>query len=169
MLVVYLLLTCVNRVIGAQLLPNHKKANTHVTLLFTLDCHGANLAKWLHCRLKKRSDSREASLYLYVQLWGVPDLMLIVKERTPSFAWISAVQEPLSDFGLDWFLFFGGVVGGKQRVLQLLWKIFGSVSLWCALAYRVFLSSVNYSSTFHRLKKLKNKKEYGLYFNMPVV
>lgn len=45
MLVAYLLLTCINKLIGAQLLPNHEEVNTHLMLLFTLDCRGANLAK----------------------------------------------------------------------------------------------------------------------------
>jgi len=44
MLAEYLLPTCVNKLIGTQLLPNRKGVNMCLTLLFTLDCRGADLA-----------------------------------------------------------------------------------------------------------------------------
>lgn len=102
MLVAYLLLTYVNKLFGAQLLPNHDEVNICLTLLFTLDCQGANLAPCLHCRLRGENWQNDSQ---YVQLWEV-GLINSVGESKLNLAWTSVVQKSLGNFGLDWFSFF---------------------------------------------------------------
>lgn len=102
MLVAYLLLTYINKLFGAQLLPNHDEVNICLTLLFTLDCQGANLAPCLHCRLRGQEWQNDSQ---YVQLWEV-GLINIVGKGKLDLAWTFVVQKYLGNFGLNWFFFF---------------------------------------------------------------
>lgn len=102
MLVAYLLLTYVNKLFGAQLLPDHDEVNICLTLLFTLDCQRANLAPCFHCRLRGREWQSDSQ---YVQLWEV-GLINIVGQSKLNLAWTFVVQKYLGSFGLNWFFFF---------------------------------------------------------------